>query len=558
MHCRGRGLPMNFLDLRTVIFINILTDLVCTAVLAFLWQRNRKRFDGLFLLFLDFIFQTLAVILVTFRGVINESLSTAIPDPLVFIGAFLGYRGLAMFAGVRPRDLPNYIFLGFLTAAHLYFTFARPDLTSRNFVLSLGLFVICFQCMGLMIWRVNRGMRSMTRGTGVVFGIFCLVSLIRIAVIVVSPGEGNDFFLSGHYNAVVLLSYQILILLLTFSLALMVNRRLLRDIRAQEEKFSKAFQSSPYAITLTRLSDGRIMDVNEGFISVTGYARGDVLGKTSLDLRLWADENDRSAFVKSMSDGGAVGQMEFRFRKKSGELLTGIISSDIIMLNGEKWVLTSISDITERKLADDQVRALLAEKELLLKEVHHRIKNNLSSIISLISLQSDLVKDPSAVSALHDASSRVRSMMFLYDKLYRSSNFRELSVRDYLPPLIDEIAAIFLMRKDVKMEKHIDDFVLDVTKLQPLGIIINELITNAIKYAFTGRDRGTIGVSAARRDNRAVFIVEDDGIGMPEYDDPGKSAGFGLQLVGILTRQIKGTMRIERSMGTKIILELDV
>ena len=169
--------------------------------------------------------------------------------------------------------------------------------------------------------------------------------------------------------------------------------------------------------------------------------------------------------------------------------------------DGEIVGLTvSSRDITERKRAEEKINALLEEKELLLREVHHRIKNNMNTMVSLLSLQSETMEDWKAVAALEDAKSRLQIMSVLYDKLYRTENLREMSIKDYLPALVDEIIDVFPNKASVQIETRIDDFVLGVKLLSPLGIIVNELLTNAMKYAFIGRDDGLITVSAAIKD----------------------------------------------------------
>jgi len=193
-----------------------------------------------------------------------------------------------------------------------------------------------------------------------------------------------------------------------------------------------------------------------------------------------------------------------------------------------------------------------------LKEVHHRIKNNMTTMMSLLSLQSSTLKDPLAIAALQDARSRLQSMGVLYDKLYRSEGFRDISIRDYLPPLINEIAGQFPGRDLVTIETDMADFSLGTAVLSSLGIIVNELITNAMKYAFTGRDEGVIRVSSSLHDNIVTLVCEDNGIGIPESIDIDKSSRFGLQLVALLAKQLKGSIRLERGRGAKFILEFRV
>ena len=221
-------------------------------------------------------------------------------------------------------------------------------------------------------------------------------------------------------------------------------------------------------------------------------------------------------------------------------------------------VVGNIMDITDRKRTEDKIKSLLSEKELLLREVHHRIKNNMSIIMSFFFLQSSTLKDAAAIAALEGAGNRVRSMMVLYDKLYRSSDFREISAKEYLTSLIDEIVINFPNRGQVTIEKQIDDIILDAKILSPVGIILNELLSNAMKHAFIGRDNGAIGVSFSIKESHATLTVQDNGIGISESIDIETPIGFGMQLVGILTKQLEGAMTIELENGTKFILEFKV
>lgn len=214
------------------------------------------------------------------------------------------------------------------------------------------------------------------------------------------------------------------------------------------------------------------------------------------------------------------------------------------------------TDITENKLAEERIRKLLADRELTLKEVHHRIKNNMNTITSLLSLQAQSLKEPLAISALEDARRRVKSMMLLYDRLFQASESGVISIQNYIPALLAEIIGNFSNSYMVQVETEIQDISMDAQTLQPLGIILNELITNIMKYAFPERNNGKIFVAATMQNCRIQIIVQDNGIGIPEYIDFDKSTGFGLQLVQALALQLKASIRIERTPGTTVILDI--
>jgi two-component sensor histidine kinase len=212
-------------------------------------------------------------------------------------------------------------------------------------------------------------------------------------------------------------------------------------------------------------------------------------------------------------------------------------------------------DIGARIKAEKKVADLLEEKDLLIREVHHRIKNNMSVMTSLISLHRSKLKDKAALSALKDLEGSLRSMGVLYEKLYRAEDMRAMPVKDYLPYLIEEIAGIFPNRESVTLETRFEDFVLDVKFLSSLSIILNELLTNSMKHAFVGMDGGTILVAAALKDTGFFITFADDGIGLPESIDTENPSGFGLELVGHMMRQLGGTLRIERDGGTRYVME---
>ncbi len=248
---------------------------------------------------------------------------------------------------------------------------------------------------------------------------------------------------------------------------------------------------------------------------------------------------------------------EYRFRKADGSYAQ-VMDRGYVLRNKQGKAIRMIGamlDITERKQAEERIRDLLQEKELILKEVHHRIKNNMHIIRSLISLQANSTKDRTVTEALNDAVNRMQSMAVLYDKLYRSEDFQDMSIKDYLAPLVREIVSLFPKGETVKVETSIDDFILDVKTLSSLGIIVNEIITNAMKYAFIGRADGIISIAASKSNNRVKMTISDNGPGIPAGVIAMNSEGLGLQLVEMLVKQLRGSLIIEREQGTKCIIE---
>lgn len=343
------------LDMRTIIFIYGLTDIVCLAVIILLWQQSRKRFSGTAFWVFDFAFQFSALLLIALRGSIPNWASIVFANTLVMVGALLGYMGLLRFVGKQSTQIHNYVVLVLLFFVHSYFTYVQPDLAIRSLNTSVGLLIFSFQCAWLMLYRVPSQMRPLTRGVGVVFGLYCLINIIRVVAFFTGTHQPTDFFQAGFFDALAMTIYAVLFILLTYSLVLMFNKRLLMDITTQEEKFSKAFHSSPYAIIISRLSDGEIIEVNDGFVKISGYDDEEVRGKTSIDLNLWAHEEDRVAAIDDLTRQGKVQGREFPFRNKSGKELTGLFSADFITIHNEKYILSSIDNISDRKIIEKEL-----------------------------------------------------------------------------------------------------------------------------------------------------------------------------------------------------------
>ncbi len=303
---------------------------------------------------------------------------------------------------------------------------------------------------------------------------------------------------------------------------------------------------------------GSYQFVNQVFASTFGKTPDYFIGKTYWDIYPKEHADHRQATSKKVFETGET---------QTTEVIVPLPDKNLYFLAKANPVkddkgcvvlcLVHATDITERKIAEEKIQTLLEEKEMILKEVHHRIKNNMNTLSSLLILQAGFMKDDGAVKALEDAESRVQSMMVLYDRLYQSADFSEISLAEYLPPLIVQIMSNFPESMKVRIEMDIGEFTLPVKQVQPLGIIVNELLTNVMKYAFSGNEGGVIKVSASLLGKRVHITIEDNGKGMPESVSFHDSASFGLQLVNGLIKQLRGTIRIERIAGTRIHLEFD-
>jgi len=331
-----------------------------------------------------------------------------------------------------------------------------------------------------------------------------------------------------------------------------------RKLRESEEKYRLLYSSMDQGLAFHEIitdEEGKpidyiFLDINDSYTRLLGITREMAIGKRIKEIM----PNVEQYWIDIFGKVALTGESSYyeNFLETTGKYYSTYSYSP-----KKNYFAVLVTDISERKNAEIKINTLFSEKELLLKEVHHRIKNNMNTITSLLNLQADSSNETSIKDALNDAGSRVKSMQLLYEKLYQSVDFTELSVLDYFTSLIDEITSNFSQFKSITIVKEIDNFILNVRQLQPLGIIINELLTNIMKYAFEGRTEGKIIFSTTIQENLVTLTLADNGNGMPESVSFEHSTGFGLVLVNSLTEQLGGTIRIERGQGTKIVLEFE-
>ena len=348
---------MNLFDMRTVVITSAAIIFVCSLLLLMLWRQNRGRFPGMGIWTGGFAAIASGLSLLALRGVIPNVASVFLANVVIMTGVLMTIIGTDRFLGRKGGHVHSYILLGVFTALFARYSLIQDNLPARTAIISIMMVVYCSQSAWRLLVPVGPDTRRWTFLTGTVYCAFALINLIRLLRIL-SGGDASwiDFFQANGFETIIVFSYQLLSILLTYSLTLMVTRRLLLDVRAQEEKFSHAFRSAPYILTLTRLSDGFIHEVNEGFANITGYAYDEAVGRTFPELGIWMNEADRRFFVDALRKTGSVRELEFRFRMRSGAIIIGLISANIITIGGEKCILSSITDVTERRRIEDALR----------------------------------------------------------------------------------------------------------------------------------------------------------------------------------------------------------
>jgi two-component sensor histidine kinase len=206
----------------------------------------------------------------------------------------------------------------------------------------------------------------------------------------------------------------------------------------------------------------------------------------------------------------------------------------------------------QRLSAEAKIRSALEEKTMLLKEIHHRVKNNLQIIVSLLNLQSRYIKDEATLAAIRESQHRVKAMALVHEKLYKADDITHIDLNDYIKFLGTGLFQFYdAGSRGIRFRLEIHDVGVDINSAIPLGLIINELISNALKYAFPAGRGGEVSISVQKEGSTLTIRVRDDGIGIPVTLDWQNTASLGLRLVTTLVDQLDGTIELDRSSGTQ-------
>jgi PAS domain S-box-containing protein len=456
------------------------------------------------------------------------------------------------------------------------------------------------------------------------------------------------------------------------------RKRTEEALAASEEKFRKAFTTSPDSISINRISDGLYVSINTGFTKIMGYSEKEIIGRTSIEMNIWDDPADRRRLVAGLQKDGVVENLEARFRAMNGDLKYGLMSAALIEIDrlphvlsitrditerrraeqalreselkfrgifenvqdlyyettidgtilevspsieilskgqyrrddllgrnitdfysesGDRPVLLeilkergritdheitlksrdgsliicslsaeirpdaqgrpekivgSMLNITERKRAEEAIRVSLQEKEVLLREIHHRVKNNLQVISSLFNLQAGHTLNEGCRAILKAAQTRIRSISLIHERLYQSGQLSRIDFGGYLNSLAVHLIHVYCPQPGrIRLETDFEDMTLDIASAIPCGLLLNELISNALKHAFPENRGGIVRIGLKHEPDGLIEIrVADNGIGFPENLDFRNARSFGLQIVSLLGGQLDATIELDRTSGT--------
>lgn len=336
---------------------------------------------------------------------------------------------------------------------------------------------------------------------------------------------------------------------------------IIRDVTTQrlaEARFRGLLESAPDSIIVVD-HGGIITIVNSETERMFGYEREELIGQP---IEMLVPErsrghhaSDRAAYSADPKTRPMGAGRQLSGRRKDGIEFPVEISLSPLRTGSESLVISIVRDVTERRAFEQQIQTSLREKEALLREIHHRVKNNLQITSSLLRLQASNISDADARAIFDATQLRIRSMALVHEKLYQARDLTRINFGDYVRTLAELLFKSFAVETNaVSLDISGADVLLDIDIAVPCGLVVNEILSNALKHAFPG-GRGTIGVHLARTDKQCVMTIRDDGVGLPPQFDLHSIDTLGLQLVRGLVQQIDGCLEVRSIIGTEFRIE---
>lgn len=328
-----------------------------------------------------------------------------------------------------------------------------------------------------------------------------------------------------------------------------------KALRESEHRYRTLFENASDAIFIYDL-EKNFIQINRVACDRLGYSREELLQMTILDINSSEFHEKISSDIDQLQNTGDLQNENFTIfetvhLKKDGTKIPVEVNTRIIEYDNQPVVLCTARDITDRKKAEERIKASLEEKEILLKEIHHRVKNNMQVVVSLLKTQSSQVSDENIIKILEESQNRISAMSLIHELLYQDKDFSEINLRSFIGRLVGNLKYFYKVdNKLIEVIINSEEVFLGIDLAVPCGLIINELVSNAFKYAFPGGASGWVEILMKKDENEVLLMISDNGIGLPDDFNPAESRTIGFHLVkNMVEHQLLGKISILQTNG---------
>jgi len=364
----------------------------------------------------------------------------------------------------------------------------------------------------------------------------------------ISPNLNYSIY-EDVYRSIIFISIGIVVAVLSD----VINKKD-KELSKSEEKFRSVADSAVDGI-ITTDKHGGIVLFNSSLKRIFGYDLDEIKGQ---NVTMLMPDRYKKDFENKLQNFNSTGTHELNGKtfesiglKKNGAEFPFEISVATWGSKNDPYTTSIIRDVTDRKITEQKLQKSIKEKEMLLKEIHHRVKNNLMIISSLLNLQSTYIKDENSKTIFMESQNRARSMALIHERLYQSTDLKNIDFGDYVKTLATDLYNTYVMDRNlIRMNIETDRLNLDIDTSIPLGLILNELVTNSLKHAFSPGQNGNIDVIFKKQDPNYILEVKDNGKGLPKDMDYKSTGSLGLSLITSLSDQIDANLEYVSHSGT--------
>jgi|WetSurMetagenome_2_1015567.scaffolds.fasta_scaffold00658_8 PAS domain S-box-containing protein len=516
-------------DIQTIVVVLGLMQALQMLVFYFQYKTN-KSIDGPGWWFMWSAFETLGFIFIFLRTV--PSLLPVIivfQDVVLFLGTVFIYIGVLRFFNKRPNLKFIFPVIGVFLALHLFFIFAIDSILARSVAFAVAVAIISFGTAISLIKNKTKAVILTANLNAAIFILHGLVFSYR-GIMILAGTPVNDMFSPTFFNFLPYADAIIVCLPTTISFIIMLNQRLNSEITETKSHFEHIFNSSPDASVISSLEDGLIIETNDSFAKMTNYQKEEIIGKTIIDLEFWKNPSERTELVKELKAKGYCENREFQFKRKGGEIFTGLFSAKIITLKGLPHLLSVTHDISERTRADEilrlkneELRQSNMEKDKLFSIIAHDLRNPITGFMGLTDLLAEELPNMTAddidrlVAQMRKSSANLYSLLEnLLDwskveqgllRLNPQESLLQSLVDENLPKITDSAT-----RKKIRISSAVPEGLKISSDINVFHTVLRNLLSNAVKFT---HKNGEILISARNTDRINIEIsVKDNGIGM--------------------------------------------